>query len=124
MAITYHIDAPRGLVLTTASGVLTDEELLDHKRRLVEDPHFTPGMKELSDVRGVDKLNVTPEGIGQMVALDKLHAPRLGDYRLAILASEDFVFGTARMYQMLTEDSLEGVRVFRDRAEAEEWLGV
>jgi hypothetical protein len=76
MAIRYEIDAPRGIVLTTADGILTDDELLDHKRRLVEDPRFTPGMKELSDVRGVDQLEVTPEGIGRMVALDELHATR------------------------------------------------
>lgn len=124
MAISYRIDSRKGLVLTTATGVLTEDELLEHKRKLLEDPAFKPGMRELSDVRGVEKLEVTPEGVWRLAAQDSIDSSRLGEYRLAIVASTDIVFGTARMYEALTDLNIPGVMVFRDMEEARSWLGV
>jgi hypothetical protein len=124
MPITYRIDTKQGLVLTAATGVLTDDELLEHKRALAADPAFSPDMRQLSDVRDVERLAVTPDGVRLMVALDRDQSDQLGDYRLAIVAGADFVFGTARMYQNMTDDRLAHVQVFRDMAEARAWLGL
>jgi hypothetical protein len=124
MAISYRIDPQLGLVHTTATGVLKDEELLAHKRRLAEDPEFKPEMKELSDVRAVERLEVTTEGVRRLVATDQEQAPQLSDYKLALVVSTDIVFGMARMYQTLTEESVENVRVFRELDEARAWLGL
>ncbi len=124
MPISYRIDKQRRLVLTTATGVLTEEELLDHKRALIVDPEFEPGMRELTDVRTIERLSVTAAGVRKMVALDQDHTDRLGDYRLAIVAPTDASFGTARMYQMLTEANVQSIGVFRNMEEAEQWLGV
>jgi len=123
MPISYHIDRQFGVARTTARGVLTEEELLAHKRRLLDDPFFGSGMVELSDVRGIDRLDVTPHGIRQFVAQDAKDQRRLQDYKLAIVASEDVVYGMARMYQALTGDYVPHVAVFRDPAEAATWLG-
>lgn len=124
MPITYRIDTARGLVLTTATGVLTDDELLEHKRALAADPAFAPGMRQLSDVRAVEQLAVTSEGVRLMVALDRDQADQLGDYRLAIVTGADVVFGTARMYQTMTDDQLNHVQIFRDMDDARAWLGL
>ena len=124
MPISYAIDPRLGLVRTTATGVLTDEELLQHKRDLQGDPRFDASMKELSDIRGVERLDVTAEGVRRAVAMDQGQADALGDYKLALVVSADVVFGMARMYQMMTEENIEGVGVFRDIEEALEWLGV
>lgn len=124
MPITYRIDPDQGLILTTATGVLTDDELLDHKRALAADPDFSPGMRQLSDVRGVERLDVTPQGVRLMVALDRHQADQLGAWKLAIVTTADFVFGTARMYQTMTDEELKHVQVFRDMAEARSWLGL
>lgn len=124
MPISYRIDRQRGLVLTTATGALTDEELLHHKRALIDDPEFEPGMRELSDVRSIERLDITPGGVRRLVAVDQEHADRLGDFRLAIVAPSDATFGTARMYQALTEANVRNIGVFRGIEEAEKWLGV
>ena len=124
MPISFEIDPRLGLVRTTATGVLTDEELLQHKRDLQGDPRFDASMKELSDIRGVERLDVTAEGVRRAVAMDQGQADALGDYKLALVVSADVVFGMARMYQMMTEENIEGVGVFRDIEEALEWLGV
>lgn len=120
MPIRYRIDPKRGLVLTTATGVLTDDELLAHKRKLRADPDFRPDMCELSDVRQVTRLEVTPQGVQQFVEQDK--SSEQPNYRLAIVARADVVFGMARMYQTLTEKSGTQVGVFRDLETAEAWL--
>jgi hypothetical protein len=80
-------------------------------------------MVELSDVRFVDRLDVTPRGVQAMSAHDEANSPQLQGYKLAIVASADVVFGMARMYSALTERSAQ-VNVFRDIDEARAWLGV
>ena len=122
MPISYRIDLQQRIVYTTANGVLTDGELLAHKHRLVRDPDFEAGMVELSDVRGVDRLAVTPEGVRRFVEQDRVDAGRLGNYKLAIVASHDVAFGMARMYATLTEKEASTVAVFRDMEEAKAWL--
>jgi len=123
MPIDYRIDVTRGMVLTTATGILTDQELMAHKRRLLGDAAFHGDLVELSDVRSVERLDVTPEGIGQFVQQDISDARKLEQYRLAIVASEDVVFGMARMYQTRTSSHLPNVKVFRTLEDAEAWLG-
>jgi hypothetical protein len=120
MPISYRIEG--NLVLTTASGVLTDDDILQLKKQLVGDPAFKPGMGELSDVRAVEQLAVTPEGVRLMVQHDAAHADQVRTIRLAIVVAKDEVFGMARMYQMLTEGTVDNVKVFRDIAEARAWL--
>ena len=122
MPITYEIDVQAGLIVTIATGVLTNQELLEHKRRLSRDPNIRAGMVELSDVRGIDRLEVTAEGVWQFVAHDGADGARFADYRLAIVASEAVVYGMARMYQMMTERSAT-VAVFKTMSDARAWLG-
>lgn len=76
MPITYRIDSERGIVLTAATGVLTDDEVMAHKRALAGDPGYRAGMRELSDVRGVERLDVTPEGVRLMASLDRVQVFR------------------------------------------------
>lgn len=122
MPITYQIDAARGLVLTTATGDLTDADVLGLKARLLADPGWSPGMRELADVRTISRLEVTAEGVRRMAGHDSAVGPAMRAYRLAIVVPRDEVFGVARMYQMLTESAVPHVGVFRDLAKAEEWL--
>ncbi len=122
MPISYTIDKHRKLILTKVSGILTDDELYHHKRSLMNDPQFEPGMRELSDVREIKELHVTSSGVWSMASIDKEHAEKLQSFKLAIIASEDIVFGMARMYQSLTQPSLPQVNVFRNEEEAMKWL--
>ena len=121
MPITYRIDEARGLVITTATGTLTDKDILGLKSRLAADPLWAPSMRELSDVRAIDRLEVTSAGVQKMVWRDE-HLPSIREYRLAIIAPQDHVFGMARMYEMLTNHSVPNVAVFRELDEALNWL--
>lgn len=122
MPISYVIDPERHLVLTTASGTLTDDEVIQFKDRLVRDPGFTPGMSELSDVRGVDRLEVTSAGVRAMVQQDEEAATHVASHKLALVVSQDVAYGMARMYQTLTESHMKHMGIFRDIDEARAWL--
>ncbi len=124
MSISYRIESDLGVVFTTATGVLTDDELLAHKLTLSRDPSFRPGMVELSDVRGVGRLEVTPEGVRRMVAVDAVGSDRPSNHKLAIVVAQDVVFGMARMYEMLSDPAGTSVRIFRGMDEAKDWLGL
>jgi hypothetical protein len=122
--LSYRIDPDQKAIFTIALGTLTDDELLEHKRRLREDPRLSKGMVELSDIRGIDRLAVTPEGIQRFVMQDELDAEVFQDYKLAIVVNQDVVFGMGRMYEMMTSRNLPDVRIFREMDQAREWLGL
>ncbi len=122
MPISYVIDAERNLVVTTASGTLTNDDVIQLKDRLAQDPGFKPGMSELSDVRSIDHLEVTPAGVRAMVRQDERAATQGASGKLALVVSQDVAYGMARMYQMLTESHTPNVGIFRDIGEARAWL--
>jgi hypothetical protein len=121
MPISYSIDPERRLVLTKAWGVLTDNDLLQHKENLARDPAFSVGMRELSDVREIQRLDVTSTGVRAMVAHDDRRAHQSAQHRMALVVPNDEVFGMARMYQTMGAPD-NPVRIFRNLQLAEAWL--
>lgn len=122
MPISYRIDSKRQLILTRAWGVLTDAELLAHKERLLHDAAFDPRMPQLSDVREIERLDVTAAGVRAMVAHDAANSERRNGHRMALVVPMDEAFGMARMYELMGQGQDGGVGVFRTLAEAEAWL--
>ena len=121
MPISYTIDTERKLILTKAWGALSDQDLLNHKAALSRDPAFQPGMRELSDVRSIERLDVTSRGVRAMVAHDDTQPGPGGPHRMALVVPNDEVFGMARMYQTMGGAD-KPIRIFRDIAIAEAWL--
>ena len=124
MPIEYSIDKNLGVVFTTASGVLTDDEILEHKRKVIADPNFKSGYVELSDVRSVADLTLSASALEQFVAQDDADAERLRNYKLAIVVSGALEFGMGAMYEMMSQANSRDVRVFRDVGLAKEWLQI
>ena len=120
MPISYSIDLNRRMVLTRSWGVLTDAEILAHKEQLALDPKFCPTMGQLSDVREIERLEVTTEGVKAMIAHDQAHADRRVGHRVAFVVSSDEAFGMARMYSQRSGSEL--VTVFRSLTDAVDWL--
>ena len=124
MPIKYFIDKDMGVVFTTASDVLTENELFEHKRKLISDPNFKPGFVELSDVRFITDLKISPSSIEAFVAQDESDAERLKDFKLAIVVSGALEFGMGAMYEMMSRENSTNVRIFRDLGQAREWLEI
>lgn len=116
----YTIDPARSLVLSRGWGVLTSAELLRHVRSLAADPRFKSHFRQLADLREVTEIRVTAAAIREVAGLN----PFGSGARRALAVGSDVVFGMARMYQILTDQSPDEFEVFRDLDRALEWLGV
>lgn len=119
MSIRYRIDKVRKLVLSTATGLLTQRDITEHRRALLRDPDFVPSFKQIFDFRGVTDSELTSTDIRE-----RAESKLFGDgSRRALVASSDLVFGMARMYQLLAADeNSDEIRVFREMSDAVRWL--
>jgi hypothetical protein len=120
MPVTYTIDKERQLVISRVFDPATEGEVLEHNRKLKTDPQFDPTYRQLADMTDVTELLV-PTNTVRDTAYDQAFAPGV---RRAFVANKDGVFGMARMYALHAESLGQVVEVFRDRAEAVEWLGL
>jgi hypothetical protein len=118
--------APRpelGLLETTLSGRVTDDELLDYYARALAGRLLAFG-RELVDAIAVTDLAITPKGHDRLAVLLRGHVNDLRGLRVAMVAGDDYAFGMFRMWELQREDLGYEVRVFRSREEACAWLGV
>ncbi|MBV9148153.1 MAG: hypothetical protein JO065_19720 [Acidobacteria bacterium] len=120
MPCDYRIDSSRRLVITTASGAVSFEEIVAHQKRLQGDPEFVPEFDQLLDCRSATNLNVSSEQ-ARLVAQRKLFSRTS---KRALVAGNPVVFGIGRMLQAYNELAPHGSvpRVFYDMKIALEWL--
>ncbi len=116
---SYTILPESRFVLSRSWGVLTQALLLAHSRALAGDPRFQPSFAQLSDLREVTDITVTAPGVREAAEASPFGAGS----RRALVASSDFIFGMARMYELFRENATGEVMVFRDVHEALRWLG-
>ena len=119
MPIDLVFDPTHERLHTTALGLITLRELLDHVEDEARKDHL--GVKELFDAREATT-DLTSLQIGELVDRMRHHASvgRLGP--TALVTTNDVVYGMARMYSILSQDYDPGFAVFRDIASAEQWL--
>ena len=121
MPATVTLDRKRGIRVTTITGVVRRDELLDAYAVIVGDPEFSAATRGLVDLRhgSVDELTtVDVQTFAHLPAL-----PRQSEMRLAVVATDPVAYGMSRMYAMFRENTLAGeARVFRDYDEAMSWL--
>ena len=120
MPVGYTIDLAQSLVLSRGWGIVTDRELLAHVRALTADPRFVRNFRQLADLRDVTDVQVTAATIREMVRLN----PFWAGARRALVVTNDVVFGMARMYQILRDESPDELEIFRKMDGALQWLGI
>lgn len=119
MPVHYKIDKERRLVVSTASGVLTPEDIFAHQKALGKDPDFDRMFSQLSDFTQVTELNLTQQDVLK-IAEATLFAP---DARRAIVVKDKRAFGLARMFEVLRADKGDrGIVVFGDYDEGLAWV--
>jgi hypothetical protein len=119
MPVSYKIDKESRLVTSTAWGVITRQEIIDHRRKLAADPDFSPTYSTIADFTRVTKLEITAADV-QAFAAKNVFAPSA---RRAIIVADSEAFGLARMFEILRDaKGEEGIRIFRKIEHAREWL--
>ncbi len=124
MPIEAKVDERRGFVEIVLAGDVTDSELSGAVDRFFSETWSALPLG-LLDLRDVEATDVSARLIRKAASRAESHVdPRLESGKFAIVAARDFLFGMARMYEILRSDSPVEVRVFRDRQEALLWLGI
>jgi hypothetical protein len=118
--VSYRIDTPRRLVLTTACGALTDEESRTHVRELTADPEFDPSFRQLADFREVTSVELTNAGVRAVARKN----PWKAGARRALVCDQNVLFGIARMFELLSDGGEDEIQVFREMSDAQAWLGL
>src|SRR5213080_2687995 len=77
-----------------------------------------------SDTLGVDEVELNFKYVIQVSLCRRLSYAGHPPVKSAILATDSTMIHYARLHALLTQGSPINVRVFRDRGEAAEWLGV
>lgn len=99
----------------------TFEEMLANLKRLATDPEFDPQFNQLSDASLRTDTDLSTDNI-RLLYQRRVFSPTS---RRAVVAPNPFTYGMARMIQAYVElsNAAMGVKIFRDRASALEWLG-
>jgi hypothetical protein len=122
MPFTYTVDPNIRLVLPTGIRIICDDGSQQRSAMQRSDAHGHAAMRELLDLRQVERLSITPSWLRCRAETDKQYANEYAN-TLAIVVGSEVAFGFARMYEMLTDEHFR-IRVFRDYAKACDWLGI
>ncbi|HEY4131655.1 MAG TPA: hypothetical protein VGM50_13635 [Gemmatimonadaceae bacterium] len=116
--VSYSIDSERRRVLVYAAGVLTRRALDVVREQLSKEPTFDPTFDQLFDLSGATNIAIPS---GEMESVASVSAFQTG-VRRAFVCTTDMQYGMARMFSAMVESYGHTARVFRNLAEAEEWL--
>jgi hypothetical protein len=119
MSIQYVQDPLRGWLFTTASGLVTFDDINEHLN--LEEYNRDLSRPELIDARSATT-NLTADEIRRLAqrAADVMARVPIGP--TAIVTTNDVVFGMARMYSAFAERARARVEVFRAIDAADTWL--
>jgi len=118
MSLSYTIDAQRRLIVVHAAGVLTEMDVTRARDQLRQDPVFDPEFDQLFDLRDVEDIALSKEGMARLADTSIL-APSV---RRAFVAVTTLQVGMARMFTTFAEQRQHVTGVFRGLSEAEAWL--
>lgn len=123
MVITYDIDPAARLVWLRYQGLAPDEKEWESMvTAVLDDPGLEPGFNFLADGRLVPVTNSTPF-FQHIIAFLALHATKIGDCRIAILVSDDAMFGMGQHADALMNGNGGTIKAFSSLEEARTWLG-
>lgn len=127
MPITYQIEHDLRLVVAAPHGKLVDSDIFRYQQE-VWTRLDTKGYDELIDMTGVSEIEfISKNRVAFLADLSASMDPPGLVSKLAIIATTDLHFGLARMYEAYRETTKQGtklVRVFRNRNDAIQWLGL
>jgi hypothetical protein len=121
MAVTYRIDQAKHRIHTRCIGAVTFDEVRQHFADLAEDPGCPERLDVLLDLSETSSLPTS----GQLSAVTTEVArvrPRVQFDGCAIIASQDALFGMARMFEVFAENYFGATRVFRTIDQGTRWL--
>jgi hypothetical protein len=123
MPLRIKVDPQANLITVTGIGRLTYHDIKSSFEERLSHPQYKPGIDILYDLRAAS-IDITLQEIKQaMILFKNRQAERGAGFRFAIVTSTVGTYGISHLYQAYAEELPEEIRVFRDIAEAKQWLG-
>ena len=120
MPAEHEIDVSRRLVRTHGWGDVTDQDLRELYDRIRADPAFDPSYSQLCDLRSVTGMTPSIETL-RFLAQSRIFLPTA---KRAYVVGREVDFALARLFQAYSEAEGGTVEVFRNKSDAEAWLGL
>lgn len=121
MGVTTKVDSELGLVIKTAEGSFTADDVMESRHQMLGDPAYRPEMSILWDMREASPERLTSDSLRALV--DRIRSTANGPWtKAALVVSKDAMFGTSRMFQSMAHDTIYKIMVFREMDEALRWL--
>ena len=128
MPAKHVIDTQEKLIVTTWSGVATDDDFIDglkeYQKKILCDAEYYE-FNELLDFRYITSIKLTPSGLRKIANIASLSDNKEVKTKLAFLVTSSLAYGLVRMYEVYRSfetRSTKTVRVFKIESEAYEWL--
>jgi len=119
MPACYKIDKERRLVMSTAYGVVTPKDILDHQEKLLADPDFGNTFSQVADFTRMARLEISAADV-RTIAARNVFGP---EARRAIVVPDEVSFALARMFEILrAAKGEEGIRVVGTVEEGFGWI--
>ncbi len=125
MSLNVQIDDKQQVIFVRGEGIVTDQELLDYVLEYLGDSHYGT-YDEIIDLTEADLQDLTYAGLSELASAAAATDPEAIPIKIAILVSQSLGMGLSRIYMRLREfkGGRRKTRVFRDRDECMEWLGL
>ena len=107
-------------VFSTASAVVTSEELLDQQRRLIADTDFRSHFDQLADFPKVERFEVDAKEVPSLA----INNPFGVGSRRAFVVTSQVIYGIVRMFDVYTDQSQSELQLFDDFSAAVVWLNL
>ncbi len=124
MPVTYRVDLECDVILATAAGTVTLEDLQAYISSVLGDPDVRPGFNELLDLREVTEVAIPPLDPGPVVDSVRDVDQGLKQRKSAAVASTDNEAAITPLYRLLRDVLPNEFRLFVDWHAALDWLGI
>ena len=124
MPITISPCLDKGYVEIKWQGLVTDNQIVTQRMKYLVSADYIPGTHELVDVSEADLSEITLDGLRQVaqISSDIYKFENEDKIKLAFFAPDMAVFAVTHVYEHISDNKAENVKVFTDKQEAERWI--
>jgi hypothetical protein len=119
MPVTRTIDHQKGAIFTTATGMLSRDEILGHIQAKADAGVF--GYAELFDTRDVT-LDLSIADLHTIATAVRQAMGSTSSGKIAVVTNNSFIYGLARTYKVISREDNPRFEVFSHIDDARSWI--
>jgi len=120
MSFEFIHDSDNNILIVKIKELINIEELKNAAIILFQRGDIPYDINTIYDLQEMDFSNINTE-FGEKLILFRQSLNR-GDAKIACVTSTDLGFGLSRMYEAMSDQLQQKMRIFRSMDEAKEWL--